>query len=149
VIHYLDLVDSLLIAEAVTGIPAETPAKLPGIDLADSALHAPQAEFGRTEFLPGLPRQGRGPVFATVAYHPLLDGNKRSAWVALQEFMDRNGYSWTAPPVDEAEATVIAVASSEMSEEDFAAWLTRWISQPESPQWAHSRRCYRQPPSWP
>jgi hypothetical protein len=41
VIDYLDLVDYLLIAEAVTGIPAETLAKLPGIDLADSALHAP------------------------------------------------------------------------------------------------------------
>lgn len=133
-IHYLDLVDYLLIAEAVTGIPAETLAKLPRIDLADSALHAPQAEFGGTEFYPDFPVKAAVLCSRLLRNHPLLDGNKRSAWVALQEFMDRNGYSWTAPPVDEAEATVIAVASSEMSEEDFAAWLTRWISQPETPQ---------------
>jgi len=62
VIHYLDLVDYLLIAEAVTGIPAETPAKLPGIDLAGSALHAPQAEFGSTEFYPDFPSRPRSCV---------------------------------------------------------------------------------------
>lgn len=42
---YLDLIDYLLIAEAVTGIQAEVLAKLPRIDLAESALHAPQASL--------------------------------------------------------------------------------------------------------
>jgi death-on-curing protein len=39
-----------LIAEAVTGVPAETLARISSLDLADSALHAPQAEFGGVEF---------------------------------------------------------------------------------------------------
>ncbi len=62
--------------------------------------------------------------------HPLPDGNKRGAWVSLQEFVARNGYSWSAPNVDEAEAVVVAVASSEMSEEDLASWLAPKIVSP-------------------
>ena len=62
--------------------------------------------------------------------HPLPDGNKRAAWVSLQEFIARNGYSWSAPGVDEAEAVVVAVASGEMSEEDLAAWLAPKIVSP-------------------
>ena len=63
-IDYLDLVDYLLIAEAVTGLPAETVAKPPRIDLADSALHAPRAEFGGVEFYPD---------FAVTAAVPVRD----------------------------------------------------------------------------
>lgn len=50
--RYLDLVDSLLIAEKVLGLPAEALARLDRIDLADSALHAPQAGFGGVEAYP-------------------------------------------------------------------------------------------------
>ncbi|MGH9063098.1 MAG: hypothetical protein ACRD0L_03835 [Acidimicrobiales bacterium] len=42
----------LVIAEAVTGIDHETLAKLESIGLLDSAVHAPQASFGGTEFYP-------------------------------------------------------------------------------------------------
>jgi len=27
--------------------------------------------------------------------HPLLDGNKRAAWVTLQMFIDMNEWSWS------------------------------------------------------
>ncbi|MGH9042793.1 MAG: hypothetical protein ACRDZ3_21480 [Acidimicrobiia bacterium] len=49
---YLDLVDYLLIAEAVTGIEAGVLAKAARLELAESALAAPQAEFGGVEFYP-------------------------------------------------------------------------------------------------
>jgi len=98
VIDYLDLVDYLLIAEAVTGIPAETLAKLPRIDLADSALHAPRAEFGGVEFYPDFAVKAAVLCARLLRNHPLPDGNKRAAWVSLQEFIARNGYSWSAPP---------------------------------------------------
>jgi death-on-curing protein len=130
VIDYLDLVDYLLIAEAVTGIPAETLAKLPRIDLADSALHAPRAEFGGVEFYPEFAVKAAVLCARLLRNHPLPDGNKRAAWVSLQEFIARNGYSWSAPSVDEAEAVVVAVASGEMSEADLAAWLVPKIVSP-------------------
>lgn len=50
--RYLTLAEALTIAEAVTGIDAATLAKASRIELLDSALHAPQAGFGDTEFYP-------------------------------------------------------------------------------------------------
>lgn len=129
-IDYLDLVDYLLIAEAVTGIPAETLAKLPRIDLADSALHAPRAEFGGVEFYPEFAVKVAVLCARLLRNHPLPDGNKRAAWVSLREFIARNGYPWSAPSVAEAEAVVLAVASGEMSEEVLAAWLAPKIVSP-------------------
>ena len=41
--RYLDLAEYFLLAELVTGVPAETLTKASRVDLADSALHAPQA----------------------------------------------------------------------------------------------------------
>ena len=43
--------------------------------------------------------------------HPLPDGNKRAAWVALRVFIELNQWSWSSyPPVDEAERAVVAIA---------------------------------------
>jgi death on curing protein len=55
--HYLDLADFLLIAEAVLDIPAEDLARAGQLELAESALHAPAAEFGGVEFYPDLARK--------------------------------------------------------------------------------------------
>jgi death on curing protein len=51
-VEYLDLVGYLAIAVEVTGLSAETVARVAKLDLADSALHAPAAGFGETEFYP-------------------------------------------------------------------------------------------------
>jgi death on curing protein len=123
VTHYLDLADYLLIAEALTGVAAETLARLPRIELADSAVHAPQAEFGGVEFYPDFVTKAAVLCARLLRNHPLPDGNKRAAWVSLQEFIERNDYAWDPPPVDEAESAVLAVASSDMSEEELSDWL--------------------------
>lgn len=54
--------------------------------------------------------------------HPFLDGNKRAAFLATGLFLHLNGYRLHA---SQAEATlaVLEVASSDMSEEEFADWL--------------------------
>ena len=54
--------------------------------------------------------------------HPFVDGNKRTAFVATELFLALNGFDLTA---DDAACvlTMLAVASGEMSEDDFAVWL--------------------------
>jgi hypothetical protein len=52
VTRYLDLAEYFVLAELVTGVPAETLTKASRVDLAGSALHAPQAGFGDKEFYP-------------------------------------------------------------------------------------------------
>jgi death-on-curing protein len=63
--------------------------------------------------------------------HPLLDGNKRAAWVTLRLFIEMNGWRWrTYPGIDEAEHAVLAVSSSEWDEERTAAWLRLLLAAP-------------------
>jgi hypothetical protein len=52
VTRYLSLAEFWFLAEQVTGINAATLIKASRVDLADSALHAPQAGFGDTDFIP-------------------------------------------------------------------------------------------------
>ena len=54
--------------------------------------------------------------------HAFIDGNKRVAFLVVGLFLGMNGYKLKATQVD-ATLTVLAVASGEMLEADFAAWI--------------------------
>lgn len=87
-VEYVELVDYLAIAVEVTGLSAETIARVAKLDLADSALHAPRAGFGETEFYPDFVDKAAVLLVRLARNHPLLDGNKRAAWVALRLFVE-------------------------------------------------------------
>jgi len=55
--------------------------------------------------------------------HPLPDGNKRVSYLALNEFLTRNGLTWEPPSVDETVATIEGVAAGRITEQELAAWL--------------------------
>jgi len=54
--------------------------------------------------------------------HPFVDGNKRTAFVATELFLMLNGFELAA---DDAACvlTMLCVASGDMSEDAFAAWI--------------------------
>ena len=60
--------------------------------------------------------------FGIVRNHPFLDGNKRTAFVAVELFLMLNGASLTA---DDAACvlTMLDVAAGEITEAEFADWL--------------------------
>ena len=127
-VEYLDLADFIAIATAVTGLDTETVMKVADLDLADSALHAPAAGFGETDFYPDLVDKAAVLIVRLASNHPLPDGNKRVAWVALRLFVEINGWRWQpTPSVDEAEAAVLAIASGEWKEEAASRWLRRHL----------------------
>lgn len=123
--QYLDLADYLLIAEAVLGVPAEEIARWPGIGLAESALHAPAAGFEGVEFYPDVVDKAAVLCVRLARNHPLPDGNKRVAYLALLEFLARNGIEWMPPSVEETVATVEDVAAGRTSERELADWLRK------------------------
>lgn len=130
-VEYVELVDYLAIAVEVTGLSAETIARVAKLDLADSALHAPRAGFGETEFYPDFVDKAAVLLVRLARNHPLLDGNKRAAWVALRLFVEINEWRWTAmPSVDDAERAVLAVAGGEWDESQTASWLRGHIAPP-------------------
>jgi death-on-curing protein len=54
--------------------------------------------------------------------HPFIDGNKRTAFVALELFLDLNGVSLQAEDAD-CVLTMLSVAAGSLSEAAFADWL--------------------------
>ena len=60
--------------------------------------------------------------------HPFVDGNKRTAFVALELFPALNGFELNASDVD-CVLTMLAIASGEMDEPMLAEWIRRNIKK--------------------
>jgi death on curing protein len=133
-VRYLDLADFLLIAEAVLGVGAEELAYATRIDLAESALASPSAGFGGHEFYPTLAEKAAVLCHHLVRNHPLVDGNKRVGYLCLVEFVERNGYSWTAPAGDDpsGDETVHVIERVAAGSIDPAA-LALWVENRMTP----------------
>ncbi len=54
--------------------------------------------------------------------HPFIDGNKRTAFVAVAVFLLKNGHRLVASEPN-AYATMIRVAAGQMGEEELTVWL--------------------------
>jgi death on curing protein len=54
--------------------------------------------------------------------HPFVDGNKRTAFVAVELFLALNGFDLLADDAD-CVLTMLKIAAGEMSEADFAIWI--------------------------
>jgi len=104
-------------------VPAEEIARWPGIGLADSALHAPSAGFGGAELYPDAIDKAAVLCVRLARNHPLPDGNKRVAYLALLEFLARNEIEWVPPSVDATVATIERLAAGTISERELADWL--------------------------
>ena len=78
-IAYLELVDYLLIAERVLGLPAQAIANFDRIGLAESALAAPQAGFAGVEAYPDETDQ----VIRAAASGEVSEGTFRD-WIAAR-----------------------------------------------------------------
>lgn len=132
-VEYLDLTDYLAIAAEIIGLDLTTLTKVTRLELADSALHAPEAGFGDVDLYPDFVDKAAVLVVRLAKNHPLPDGNKRAAWVSMRMFVAVNGWLWrTQPDIDEAEAVVLAIAAGELDEAGAAAWLRQFLSPPEN-----------------
>ncbi len=69
-------------------------------------------------------------AFAIARDHPFVDGNKRTAFVAMVVFLRRNGHALTASEIDSFEA-MMKLASGEWDESQLAVWVETNSSQAE------------------
>ena len=133
-IEYPDLADYLAIAAAVTGLDDTTVMKVTNLDLAHSALHAPAAGFGDNDFYTDFVDKAAVLIVRLARNHPLPDGSKRAAWVALRLFVDINERRWEPKPsIDDAEAAVVVIAAGEWDEIRAAEWLRTYLRPSTSP----------------
>lgn len=66
-------------------------------------------------------------AFGVARNHPFVDGNKRTAWVLARLFLRLNGQAIAFVPADAIRA-MLALAASETSEEELAAWFRERIA---------------------
>ena len=122
----IELADFLLIAEIHCGIDAGQLARIPRlIGLAEAALAAPFAGFGEHEVFPAVHEKAAVYCSRVIAYHPLPDGNNRTAYDVMREFLDRNDVPFLHPPdgLDGTAQAIEELASKTLGEQDFVAWM--------------------------
>jgi death-on-curing protein len=66
--------------------------------------------------------------FALCKNHPFVDGNKRTAFMAIYVFLGLNGYGFNAP---EPEVVLVmeSLASGEIDEGALQAWLAKYAEE--------------------
>jgi len=67
-------------------------------------------------------------AFGIARNHPFLDGNKRTAFVVMELFLDLNGWVLKADDAD-CISTVQALATGDLSEKALIAWLGQHIGR--------------------
>jgi death-on-curing protein len=86
----------------------------------ESALDRPRNKWAYEQA--ELPELAAAYAYAIAKNHPFVDGNKRTALLALYTFLGINGIDFVVPEAD-ATAMILSLAAGEVGEEG----LTRWI----------------------
>jgi death on curing protein len=89
--------------------------------LLESALARPQNRLAY-DSRADLPALAAAYAFGLARNHPFVDGNKRTAFVAAELFLDLNGMALAASDED-CVLTMLRLAAGEIEEVAFAAWL--------------------------
>lgn len=123
-VEYLDLEDLLNLVRILGTGPVRD------VGLLDSATARPRSHVFGTEAYPSLPLKAAALLHSLARNHPLVDGNKRLAWLAAVVFLDINGH---APDLDDDSAfdLVMEVAAGTADVEEIAERL-RVIARDET-----------------
>jgi death-on-curing protein len=92
------------------------------LGLLDSALVRAQTRLYGQDAYPTLSLKAAAIVHSVINNHPMVDGNKRSAWVILNFFLVKNNRALSATQ-DEAYSFIMSIAEKRIELEEIAAWL--------------------------
>jgi death-on-curing protein len=96
------------------------------LGLLDAAVNRPRASVLGQDAYPDVFTKAAALLHSLVRNHPLVDGNKRLAWLATYVFCAKNGIELD-PADDDAYALVMALAAGELDDlEAIVAALRRW-----------------------
>ncbi|TDQ51487.1 type II toxin-antitoxin system death-on-curing family toxin [Actinorugispora endophytica] len=122
-VRYVTLEQALQIAAIACGAPPQ----VRDLGLVDSAVHRPRAQMFGEEAYPGLFEKAAALLQSLAVNHPLVDGNKRTAWLVMTVFLRKNGVR-IGPTDDQAYDFVIAVCTGELSGvEEISKVLKGWV----------------------
>lgn len=109
--RYLTTEQALRIARHAVGGPID----VRDLGLLDSAVHRPRASVLGQDAYPDLFAKAAALLHSLARNHPLVDGNKRLAWLATYVFCAKNGVELD-PADDAAYDLVVSVAAGELED---------------------------------
>lgn len=94
--------------------------------LLESALSRPRnlAHYGA----PDVSELAASYAYGLAKNHPFIDGNKRTAFVAIELFLLLNGWRLIAPDAD-CVMVMLSIAAGEIDEVTFAQWLREHLER--------------------
>jgi len=92
------------------------------LGLLDSALSRPKTTLFGEDAYPALELKAAAMVESLILNHPMIDGNKRSSWFALNIFLELNGHQMAASQ-EEAFEYVLSVATKKLDLQSSAEWI--------------------------
>jgi death-on-curing protein len=91
--------------------------------LLESALERPRHLFAYTDPTPDIPQLAAAYAFGIARNHAFIDGNKRTAAVVCETFLELNGWQLLADDVT-LYPQYLALAAGDIDEAAFATWLS-------------------------
>jgi death-on-curing protein len=109
--HYLTVEQAMRIARIAVGGPVY----VRDVGLLEAAVHRPRTSVLGQDAYPDLFTKAAALLHSLARNHPLVDGNKRLAWLATYVFCAKNGVELDAAD-DPAYDLVVAVASGALDD---------------------------------
>ncbi|MBF6087668.1 type II toxin-antitoxin system death-on-curing family toxin [Nocardia cyriacigeorgica] len=119
---YLDISELLLIAEKING----TAHCVRDWGLLQSAAERPKSSVFGVDAYPTLLEKVAALLHSIARNHALVDGNKRTAWIAADIMLVLNQGSGLRTDTDRQEEFMNRVAEGELEVPEIAAQLKRW-----------------------
>jgi death-on-curing protein len=113
--------------------------------LLESALARPQQLHAYGDPAPDLADLAAALAYGLARNHPFLDGNKRTAAVCCETFIELNGATLEAEDL-ELFPRYLALAEGKLAERDFAAWLRERMRPVPRGEAHEPRKAYRAKP---
>ncbi len=124
--RYLTVEQALRIARTAVGGPIH----VRDVGLLEAAVHRPRASVLGQDAYPDHFSKAAALLHSLARNHPLVDGNKRLAWLATYVFLAKNDVVLD-PDDNEAYDLVVAVASGARDDvEEIAAILDSFVFRP-------------------
>lgn len=137
-VTYLSLEEVLHAHGRVTGIPfARIRDHVHRMELLESALARPQhaAHYEEADLV----RQAATLLWGLVRDHPFSDGNKRTAYLATETFLELNGYTLRGASLDARFRLLVSIADGRSTVDDVERSLRRQVEPLRSPRSERSR----------
>lgn len=119
--RYLTLQQVLFLHQRIIAQSGGSPG-VRSLAVIESALAQPLMTFDGEELYPTLIEKAATLGFSLIMNHPFVDGNKRIGHAVMETFLVLNGFEIMAT-VDEQEAIVLRLAASEVTRDEWLAWL--------------------------